>query len=89
MGSKPSPPRNTQPLRTKIAKKQDAGQALTTNKADLEGTQNELDAALAYFDKLKQSCVDSGVSYTIVWQEARWRIDCQEAFKILDRKDLA
>merc|ERR1719326_2000562 len=47
----------------KTAKKQDEEQALTTNKADLEGTQKELDAALAYFDKLKPSCVDSGVSY--------------------------
>ena len=37
--------------------------ALETNKRDLEGTQKELDAALAYFDKLKPSCVDSGVSY--------------------------
>ena len=38
-------------------------QALTEKKADLEGTQKELDAALAYFDKLKPSCVDAGVSY--------------------------
>merc|ERR1719515_649000 len=35
----------------------------TNNKADLEGTQHELDAALAYYDKLKPSCVDAGVSY--------------------------
>merc|ERR1719409_2626317 len=47
----------------KTAKKQDQEQALTTKKEDLEGTQKELDAALAYFDKLKPSCVDSGVSY--------------------------
>ena len=38
-------------------------QALTVKREDLEGTQKELDAALAYFDKLKPSCVDSGVSY--------------------------
>ena len=43
--------------------KQDKEQALETNKRDLEGNQKELDAALAYFDKLKPSCVDSGVSY--------------------------
>ena len=30
---------------------------------DLEGAQKVLDAALAYFDKLKPSCVDSRVSY--------------------------
>merc|ERR1719472_662186 len=47
----------------KTAKKQDEEQALTTKKSDLEGTQKELDAALAYFDKLKPSCVDAGVSY--------------------------
>merc|ERR1712238_454688 len=45
----------------KTAKKQDEEQALNTKKNDLEGTQKELDAALAYFDKLKPSCVDSGV----------------------------
>ena len=47
----------------KTAKKQDESQALTVKGEDLEGTQKELDAALAYFDKLKPSCVDSGVSY--------------------------
>merc|ERR1711979_46581 len=36
----------------KTAKKQDETQALTVKKEDLEGTQKELDAALAYFDKL-------------------------------------
>merc|ERR550514_2680157 len=47
----------------KTAKKQDQSQALTSKHADLEGTQKELDAALAYFDKLKPSCVDAGVKY--------------------------
>merc|ERR1719221_2224968 len=47
----------------KTAKKQDQSQALTTKKSDLDGTQKELDASLAYFDKLKPSCVDAGVSY--------------------------
>merc|ERR1719231_1530182 len=41
----------------KGSKKQDQEQALVTKRADLEGTQKELDAALAYFDKLKPSCV--------------------------------
>jgi len=39
----------------KTAKKQDESQALTVKREDLEGTQKELDAALAYFDKLKPS----------------------------------
>ena len=34
----------------KTAKKQDETQALQEKKGDLEGTQKELDAALAYFD---------------------------------------
>merc|ERR1719198_1328145 len=35
----------------------------STTKKDLKGAQEELDAALAYYDKLKPSCVDAGVSY--------------------------
>merc|ERR1719436_287931 len=53
----------TTDIKNKSAKKQDEEQALVQKKADLEGTQKELDAALAYFDKLKPSCIDSGVSY--------------------------
>ena len=30
---------------------------------DLTGAQGELDAALAYYEKLKPSCVDAGVTY--------------------------
>ena len=33
------------------------------SKRDLEGTQKELDAALAYFDKLKHSCIDTCATY--------------------------
>ena len=50
-------------IRHKTTKKQDEEQALEANNKDLEGTQKELDAALAYFNELKPSCVDSGVSY--------------------------
>ncbi len=39
----------------KTAKKQDEEQALTVKNEDLEGTQKELDAALAYFDKLSRT----------------------------------
>merc|ERR1711994_703324 len=39
-----------QDIEHKTAKKQDQTQALTTKSEDLEGTQKELDAALAYFD---------------------------------------
>jgi histone H3/H4 len=74
----------------KTAKKQDEEQALTTKKADLEGTQKELDAALAYFDKLKPSCVDSGVSYEDRVARRKEEIESlQEALKILNGEDLA
>jgi len=74
----------------KTAKKQDEEQALTTTKADLEGTQKELDAALAYFDKLKPSCVDSGVSFEDRVARRKEEIESlQEALKILNGEDLA
>jgi len=74
----------------KTAKKQDENQALTTKKNDLEGTQKELDAALAYFDKLKPSCVDSGVSYEDRVARRKEEIESlQEALKILNGEDIA
>jgi len=36
---------------------------LNATKKDLAGTQEELDAAMTYYDKLKPSCVDSGATY--------------------------
>merc|ERR1719310_1369067 len=74
----------------KDAKKQDQNQALTTKRADLEGTQKELDAALAYFDKLKPSCVDSGVSYDARVARRKEEIESlQEALRILNGEDIA
>merc|ERR1719323_484515 len=74
----------------KEAKKQDENQALTTKRSDLEGTQKELDAALAYFDKLKPSCVDAGVSYDDRVARRKEEIESlQEALRILNGEDLA
>merc|ERR1712113_824284 len=74
----------------KTAKRQDETQALTTKNEDLEGTQKELDAALAYFDKLKPSCVDAGVSYDDRVARRKEEIESlQEALKILNGEDLA
>jgi prefoldin subunit 5 len=74
----------------KTAKKQDEEQALTSNRGDLEGTQKELDAALAYFDKLKPSCVDAGVSYEDRVARRKEEIESlQEALKILNGEDIA
>ena len=47
----------------KTAKKEEEEKALVTKKADVEGNQKELDAALAYFDKLKPTCIGEAESY--------------------------
>merc|ERR1712190_7840 len=74
----------------KTAKKQDETQALGLKREDLEGTQKELDAALAYFDKLKPSCVEAGVSYDSRVERRKEEIESlQEALRILNGEDLA
>ena len=57
----------------KFAKKHDDELALTMKKSHLEGTQKEFVVALAYFDKLKPSCVDVGVSEMQLVREPSWR----------------
>jgi len=54
--SKVDKAQKTTDIEHKTAKKQDETQALQVKNEDLEGTQKELDAALAYLDKLKPSC---------------------------------
>jgi hypothetical protein len=74
----------------KSSKKQDDSQELATSKTDLEGTQKELDAALAYYDKLKPSCVDAGISYDDRVARRKEEIQSlQEALKILNGEDIA
>merc|ERR1711920_996980 len=80
----------SQDIEHKTTKKQDQNQALTTKNEDLEGTQKELDAALAYFDKLKPSCVDAGVSYDDRVARRKEEIESlQEALRILNGEDIA
>jgi prefoldin subunit 5 len=80
----------TSDIEHKEAKKQDEEHLLETKKADLEGTQKELNAALRYFDKLKPSCVDSGVSYADRVARREAEIDSlKEALKVLNGEDLA
>jgi len=74
----------------KTAKKQDESQALQTAQEDLAGTQEELDAALQYFDKLKPSCVDAGVSYEDRVARRKEEIESlQQALEILNGKEIA
>jgi len=47
----------------KMIKKQDTEQELQETTSDLEGTQEELAAALSEYDKLKQQCLDTGLDY--------------------------
>merc|ERR1719316_1472725 len=57
---------------------------LQSAKKDLDGSQAELDAALAYFEKLKPSCVDAGESYEERVARRKEEIDSlKEALKIL------
>jgi prefoldin subunit 5 len=73
----------------KTAKKQDENQALTVNKEDLAGTQKELEAALGYFDKLKPSCIESGVSYDDRVERRKEEIESlQNALKILNGEEI-
>jgi len=74
----------------KTGKKQDQEQALVTKKEDLEGTQKELNAALDYFEKLKPSCISSGVSFEDRVARRKEEIESlQEALKILSGEDIA
>merc|ERR1740133_871404 len=75
----------TSDIEHKEAKKQDEEHLLETKKADLEGTQKELTAALRYFDKLKPSCVDSGVSYADRVARREAEIDSQGGIEGLER----
>jgi len=74
----------------KMSKKQDALQALTEKEEDIEGTQKELHAALSYFDKLKPSCVDSGVSYDDRVARRKEELESlMQALRILNGEDIA
>merc|ERR1719238_2390673 len=71
----------------KLKTRKDADLQMT--KSDLKGAQGELDAALAYYDKLKPSCVDAGVSYEERVQRRDAEIQSlQEALKILSGEDI-
>merc|ERR1719436_338424 len=77
-------------IKAKTAKKQGQEQALVQKKSDVEGTQKELDAALSYFDKLKPSCIDAGVSYDDRVARRQAEIESlQTALRILNGEDLA
>merc|ERR1719240_953945 len=62
---------------------------LVETQTDLKNTQEELDAALAYYEKLKPSCVESGVSYDDRVKRREEEIESlKEALKILSGEDI-
>jgi cell division septum initiation protein DivIVA len=74
----------------KTSKKQDQESTLAEKKADLEGTQKELDAALDYFDKLKPSCIETGVTFEDRTARRKEEIESlQQALRILNGEDLS
>merc|ERR550514_2390124 len=77
-------------LENKNKDKTTAESDLLSTKKDLEATQVELDAALKYYEKLKPSCVDAGLSYE---ERVRMREEeiqsLQESLKILGGEDIA
>jgi len=80
----------TQDVNHKTKKKEEKSQALLEKNEDLEGTQKELDAALAYYEKLKPTCVDAGLSYEDRVERRKEEIQSlQEAYKILNGEDIA
>merc|ERR1719240_877410 len=74
----------------KEGQKQNAEQKLVEAKDDLDQTQKELDAAVEYYEKLKPSCVDAGVSSEERVARRKEEIgSLQEALKIPNGEDLA
>jgi hypothetical protein len=73
----------------KTAKVKNEKKALVIKGEDLEGTQKELNAALLYFDKLKPSCIDAGVSYDERVSRREEEIESlQTALRILNGEDI-
>merc|ERR1719207_366058 len=75
---------------SKTSKKQSQEQKLQEKKTDLDTTSKELSAAIEYYEKLKPSCVDAGVSYEDrVARRKEEILSLQEALRILSGDDLA
>jgi len=77
-------------LNHKTNNRQQRDAKVASLKKELKLTQDELDAALAYYDKLKPDCVDHSLSYSDRVQMREEEIQSlQEALQILNQQDLA
>jgi len=77
-------------MRHKGFKKDSTQRKLNSAKKELSQTQEELTAALDYYDKLKPSCIDTGATYED--RVARRKEEIQslkEALRILEGEDLS
>lgn len=77
-------------LKYKASGKTDAEKDLLDAKTERATTQEQLDAALAYYDKLKPKCVDTGVTYAERKQRRENEIQALEGvLKIMQGSDIA
>merc|ERR1740129_1547131 len=73
----------------KSASKLEKESALHAAKEELKATQDQLDKAVAYYEKLKPTCVDSGITYEERVKRREEEIQSlQEALKILAGTDV-
>jgi outer membrane murein-binding lipoprotein Lpp len=76
-------------IKLKSETKTDKESQLQQAQEDLKITQQQLNEALAYYDKLKPQCVDSGITYEERVKRREEEIQAlQEALKILSGTDL-
>merc|ERR1719428_526650 len=74
----------------KTLKKQQTAEKLAQSSKELKDTNEELTAAMDYYDKLKPSCLDSGMSYADRKQRREEEIDSlKEALSILSGEQIA
>jgi uncharacterized protein YoxC len=76
-------------IKLKSGTKTDKESALQQAQEDLKVTKEQLDKALEYYEKLKPTCVDSGITYEErVKRREEEIVSLQEALKILAGTDL-
>jgi len=79
-----------QHVKNKVESRTEADVNLAGANKDLKNTQEELDAANDYFEKLKPSCIEQDVSYDDRVERRKAEIESlKEALKILDDQPIA